>query len=141
MYLDHVGLSVRDLDAQRAWYSLAFGFTESTPFEIAPLGLRGTFMVGENGIAIELLERRGSVAGIQGQDSAEALLTQGYGHLCFRVEDVDGVHAMALAAGASEQMSPRQSPERGVRMSFIADPEGNLIELLDRPDAVGARAS
>jgi hypothetical protein len=29
-------------------------------------------------------------------------------------------------------MTPRASPEPGVRMAFVADPEGNLIELIDR---------
>ena len=52
MFLDHVGLSVADLDAQAAWYAAAFGFHTSTPFEIEPLRLRGTFLVGYNGIAI-----------------------------------------------------------------------------------------
>jgi lactoylglutathione lyase len=137
MFLDHVGLSVHDLDAQAAWYARAFGFRESTPFEIAPLGLRGVFMVGENGIAIELLQRAGSKPGIQGQDSAKALLTHGYGHICFRVTSVDAAFETAIAAGARERMTPRQSPQPGVRMCFIADPEGNLIELLDRAGAVG----
>ena len=35
-------------------------------------------------------------------------------------------------------MTPRPSPEPGVRMAFVADPEGNLVELLDR--TAGARA-
>jgi hypothetical protein len=30
-------------------------------------------------------------------------------------------------------MPPGPSPEAGVRMAFVADPEGNLIELLHRP--------
>ena len=137
MHLDHVGLSVANLDAQREWYSAVFALRESTPFEIAALQLRGTFLVGQNGLAIELLERAGSGPGIQAPDPASALLTRGYGHICLRVEDLDAVHAAALAAGAGERMPPGQSPEPGVRMSFISDPEGNLIELLDRAHGVG----
>jgi len=34
--------------------------------------------------------------------------------------------------GARPVMAPRPSPEPGVRMAFVADPEGNLVELLDR---------
>ena len=37
-----------------------------------------------------------------------------------------------LAAGAASRMPPGPSPEPGVRIAFVADPEGNLIELLDR---------
>jgi predicted enzyme related to lactoylglutathione lyase len=32
-------------------------------------------------------------------------------------------------------MSPRPSPEPGVRMAYVADPEGNLLEVLDRTTA------
>jgi catechol 2,3-dioxygenase-like lactoylglutathione lyase family enzyme len=138
IHLDHIGLSVADLDAQVAWYCEAFGLTESTPFEIAPLQLRGTFLVGDGGLAIELLERRGSAPGLQAPDQATALLTRGYGHICLRVDDVDLLHERLLAAGAGERMAPQAAPEPGVRMSFIADPEGNLIELLDRAGPVGS---
>jgi lactoylglutathione lyase len=137
MHLDHVGLSVADLDAQAEWYCRALGLRTSTPFEVAPLGLRGVFVVGDTGLAIELLERAGSAPGLQAPDTATALLTRGYGHICLRVTDVDATHAALLAAGASERMPPRESPEAGVRMSFVADPEGNLIELLDRATPVG----
>lgn len=139
--LDHVGLSVGDLDAQLDWYGRAFGLVASTPFEIAALGLRGVFAIGEGGLAIELLERVGSVPGLRPADSASALLTRGYGHICLRVDDVDRWHAAALAAGGQERMAPQPSPEPGVRMSFLADPEGNLIELLDRTGPVGSAAS
>jgi len=40
---------------------------------------------------------------------------------------------MALRAGATSVAAPGQSPEPGVRFAFLADPEGNLIELLQRP--------
>jgi catechol 2,3-dioxygenase-like lactoylglutathione lyase family enzyme len=138
MHFDHVGLSVADLDGQVAWYCAAFGLTTAAPFEVKPLGLRGIFVVGEPGLAIELLERAGSVPGIRAADQAEALLTRGYGHICLRVDDVDELHARLLAAGAGERMSPQAAPEPGVRMSFVSDPEGNLIELIDRAGAVGS---
>jgi hypothetical protein len=35
-------------------------------------------------------------------------------------------------------MAPQDAPEPGVRVSFVADPEGNLIELLDRTGPVGS---
>ena len=138
MILDHVGLSVANLDAQVQWYCRSFGLRESTPFAIAPLGLRGTFVVGDTGFALELLERDGSRPGLQAPDTATALLTRGYGHVCLRVDDVETTHARLLAHGASERMAPQDAPEAGVRMSFVADPEGNLIELLDRTGPVGS---
>jgi lactoylglutathione lyase len=90
--LDHVGLSVADLDAQTAWYSKAFGLTVSTPFELPSLGIRGVFVVDPHEQwAIELLCREGSQAGLRAADAPTALLTQGYDHICLRVTDVDAV--------------------------------------------------
>ena len=138
--LDHVGLSVADLDAQAQWYVDTLGLVRSTPFEIAPLGIRGVFVVhAEHGWAIELLSRDGSRAGLRATDPPSALLTQGYGHICLRVDDVDAVYDRLLVAGATDRMSPRPAPEEGVRMAFVADPEGHLIELLDRRWPVGGR--
>ena len=45
---------------------------------------------------------------------------------------LDEVHGRLLGLGAREVMAPQPSPEPGVRMSFLADPEGNLIELVER---------
>jgi len=137
-HLDHVGLSVADLDAQTAWYSSTLGLEPSSPFALDALGIRGVFLVDrQNQWAIELISRDGSEPGLQAPDPPTALLTQGYGHICLRVDDVDATYDRLLAAGATERMAPRAAPESGVSMAFVADHEGNLIELLDRPGPVG----
>ena len=66
------------------------------------------------------------------QRPLDAPLTRGLGHLALTVDDLEGTHRDLLAAGAAERMPPSQSPEPGVRIAFVADPEGNLIELVDR---------
>ncbi|WP_182481503.1 VOC family protein [Nocardioides immobilis] len=137
--IDHVGLSVADLDTSLAWYSKVFSLTEAVPFAIPHLAIRGAFLIDGAGGAIEVVERAGSLAVLEAVDPPEALMTRGYGHVCFRVDDVDTAHARAVASGASEKMAPQDSPEQGVRMSFVADLEGNLVELLDRRHPVGGR--
>jgi len=136
MHIDHVGLNVADLDAAARWYGEAFNMTTAKPFVVEPLNLRGIFMTNADGFAIELLERSGSTPGLQPESVPEALLTRGFSHLCFRVAEVEPVHTKLLAMGAKEIMSVRPSPESGVTMSYVADPEGNLIEIIDRKDAV-----
>ncbi|MFT4123085.1 MAG: VOC family protein [Microbacteriaceae bacterium] len=136
MHLDHVGLSVESLDDQLAWYRKAFGFPAALPFEVPPLGMRGAFLVIPGGLAIELLERPGSTPGLRAANPGEAALTRGYGHICLRVDDVDTLHAHLLSVGAGERLAPQDSPEPGVRFCFVADPEGNLIELHDRKGPV-----
>ena len=54
------------------------------------------------------------------------------GALGLEVEFEFELYQSLLTAGAATRMQPSQSPEPGVRIAFVADPEGNLIELLDR---------
>ena len=138
--LDHVGLSVADLDAQATWYGTALGLETANPFSIESLGIRGIFLVHpQTHWALELLARRGSEPGLHAPDPATAMLTRGYGHICLRVADVDATFEHLIAAGATERMAPSPAPEPGVRMAFVSDPEGHLIELIDRPGPVGER--
>ena len=137
MRIDHVGLNVGNLDAQAAWYTKAFNLTTAKPFVVEPLQLRGLFLTNSDGFAIELLERQGaSRVGTAPESVPEALLSHGFSHLCFRVEDVAAVHAHLLSMGAKEIMSVRPAPEPGVTMSYVSDPEGNLIEIIDRTGPV-----
>ena len=129
--VDHVGLSVGDLDAACEFYSQAFGFTRQLEFELAPHPIRGLMLRHESGMRLELFERAGSVAGIQGATPIEALATRGYGHFALAAPDIDAVFASALEAGATAVFEPSPSPEPGVRFAFLADPEGNLVELVE----------
>lgn len=139
MHVDHIGLSVGDLDAQRDWYQRAFGFGTARPFEIGPVGLRGVFLLGPDDVSIELLERAGSAdTSLPASDPPEALLTRGWAHLCLRVDDVDATFARLVEAGAGVLSAPGDSPDPGVRFAFVTDPEGNCIELLDREGPVSA---
>ncbi|MXG88284.1 VOC family protein [Nocardioides sp. YIM 123512] len=126
------------------WYAAALDLVVEFEFAIEAVGLTGVMLRSADDSAdasaddpadvyrIELLHRPDAVAGIQASSPVDAALTLGFSHLALDVPDVDAVHAALLGAGASDRMSPRPSPEPGVRVAFVADPEGNLIELLDR---------
>jgi len=135
--LDHVGLTVGELDAMTRWYTHVLRLSVEFEFAIDELGLRGVMLRSADGHRIELLHRVGNQAGLQAASPVEAALTRGFGHIALDVEDVDVTFAELMDAGASERMSPRPSPEPGVRMAYVADPEGNLIELMDRTSARG----
>lgn len=60
--------------------------------------------------------------------------------VAFDVTDLDGAFDRAVARGARPVMPPCPSPEPGVRMAFVADPEGNLIELLHRKQTAVTRS-
>ena len=140
MRLDHVGLTVADLDAMTAWYGKALDLAVEFEFALDGVDLRGAMMLSPEGHRIELLHRDGNVAGLEAATPVEAALTRGFGHVAFDVRDVDASYDALIAAGATDRMSPRPSPEPGVRMAYVADPEGNLIELLDRTTRQGEKS-
>ena len=135
MKLDHVGLTVADLPAMTDWYVDALGLEVEFEFALDHVDFRGVMLLSADGHRIELLHRTGSLPGLQAANPVEAALTQGFGHIAFDVPDVDAAYDALLAVGATDRMSPRPSPEPGVRMAYVADPEGNLVELLDRTAA------
>jgi lactoylglutathione lyase len=139
--LDHVGLAVADLAAEASWFCDVFGLVTELALRVEPLDLSIRMLIHpEHGYRLELLHRPRSVAGGKPDTPAEAALRDGYGHVAFDVTDLDAAYERAVARGARPVMPPCPSPEAGVRMAFVADPEGNLVELLHRPPRPGGPA-
>src|SRR4051794_2255843 len=118
-----------------AWYCRHLDLVVEFEFSVDQVDLTGAMLRSADGWRLELLSRPGSEPGLEAASPVEAALTRGYGHVALDVPDVDAAHAALVAAGAADRMSPRPSPEPGVRMAYVADPEGNLLELLDRTAA------
>jgi lactoylglutathione lyase len=132
--LDHVGVTVADLAAAASWYCDVLGLVPELRLRVDPIDLDIEMLIHPvHGYRVELLHRPGSAADRKPTTPAEAALHCGYGHMAFDVPDLVGAYAGAVARGARPVMPPGPSPEAGVRMAFIADPEGNLIEFLHRP--------
>jgi lactoylglutathione lyase len=133
--LDHVGLAVADPGAAAAWYCDVFGLVTELSLRVDAIDLGIEMLIHpEFGYRVELLHRPDTSVGTDGQPThpAEAALRAGYGHVAFAVADLDAAYDHAVAWGARPVMPPCPAPEPGVRMAFVADPEGNLVELLDR---------
>jgi lactoylglutathione lyase len=132
--LDHVGLAVADLAAEASWFCEVFGLVRELAVRVEALDLSIEMLIHpEYGYRVELLHRPGSSSSGKPTSPAEAALRDGYGHVAFDVADLDAAYERAVARGARPVMPPGPSPEAGVRMAFVADPEGNLVELLHRP--------
>lgn len=131
---DHVGISVADLQGAARWYCRAFGLSVEREFRVPGTDLSGAMLVHASGYRIELLHRPAGVPGLQPDSALTAAGTRGYGHFCLCVDDVDAEYARVIEAGGMERMAPTAAPRPDARFAFLADPEGNLIELLDRKD-------
>ncbi len=122
--IDMVGLFVKDLPRMVAFYRDLLGFAinwdGNGPYaEFTHEGVR--FAMYERALLPGLLGRE--VSSPQGLNATFEFAID----LPF-YEDVDREYARLLAAGAEGVMPPRTEPW-GMRSSFIADPDGNLIEI------------
>ena len=124
-------LSVPDLEAATEWYCKTLDLTAAPGFAVPGTDLRGVMLLHESGYRIELLHRDSAVPGLSAGSALEAAGRWGFGHICLSVEYVDVEFDRLIAAGATVRMPPSPAPRTGARVAFVADPYGNLIELID----------
>jgi len=134
--LGHVDLVCRDLERSLAFYAAVFG----------PLGLEAPFVVtGERGEQIHYLRFPAVGSGSIGlrqalKEQAFELYAPGLHHLALAVdstEDVDAVHAAAVAEGAVVLHPPLLWPQYhpAYYATFFLDPDGFRLEVATSRDA------
>jgi lactoylglutathione lyase len=137
--LDHVALFVRDQQSLVQWYHEALGLVEEARFEytLHVGAVRAVVLAAPAGFHLELHQLiDGSPAE---RDRADAPVL-GLSHLGLEVSDLDGSYSQLVAAGAQPALAPQPGALAGTRIAAVADPEGNLIELLARAAASAAGA-
>jgi catechol 2,3-dioxygenase-like lactoylglutathione lyase family enzyme len=148
--LDHVGLTVSDLDRSLAFWRDAIGFAETGRGVVSwehldrLTGLDGTEIewVGlalPDGTALELQQYRrpaGRPLALEGENDP------GRSHVGLRVADVDGLAARLTQAGAPLRSAGPVALERGAyagwRAVYALDPDGHSVELMEPPRGDGA---
>lgn len=129
----HVGQCVRDLDRSRAFYVDALGFEEVLDIDVSgeqsatllrlpgPVGLRAVYL-RRDGFVLELL-------GFTDPEPLPArertMIEPGLTHVSVGVDDLDSACAAVLEHGGTIFEESRLSSA-----VFVADPEGQVIELL-----------
>ncbi|WP_271611488.1 VOC family protein [Bradyrhizobium sp. CCBAU 21360] len=117
-----VRLHVKSIEAHRAFYTNALGFSEISVAE--GVGFRA-------GNSLLLLDQKLDVARNPGFEG------KGWRYMTLQVFRVDDAHSLALLAGAREAMAPTTLGTTA-RISMILDPDGNWIELSQRASIVGS---
>jgi glyoxylase I family protein len=119
--LSHVAISVSDLEQARRFYGDLLGFTELARPDFG--GIPGAwFRVGD--LQVHVL-----------QVDEVAAPGPGMPHLALYVptDDLDATFEALVAGGARVVGAPRTREDFGVpvRAAFVADPDGNVLELTD----------
>jgi len=128
---DHVALGVGNLDDVAAFYGTVFGLTQTIEeFTMPEAGIRSRIIRSPDGVQLELVERAGSTPQ-RFSDPFDGAGTQGWFHWALRVASLEAAYRDALAAGASAVSAPADGVRAGMRFAYVADPEGNLVELIE----------
>jgi catechol 2,3-dioxygenase-like lactoylglutathione lyase family enzyme len=142
--LHHVGISVPDLDAAKAFSAGLLGMKVVSSREWGPgdarmdtiLGLEGSS--GEKAVlegpATRLELWRFTVPSPRPQPGDRRVCDHGINHLCFEVPDVAALHTRLSGAGIEFVSLPSTGPTGSVAV-YARDPFGNFLELFQPPRA------
>jgi catechol 2,3-dioxygenase-like lactoylglutathione lyase family enzyme len=131
--IDHVGIDVADLPAQIDFYRRAFDLEIELEGDVPEYNFRAAMLVSPTGWHLELFKRDGACSRPVPDDPDGQHDVLGLGHVCLSVTDLDAALDRLVSVGAVTRLPPIPYP--GVpkwRLAYLADPEGNLIELLSR---------
>ncbi|MEM8875808.1 MAG: VOC family protein [Planctomycetota bacterium] len=132
MKIDHVMVHAADFETSDRWYRETLGFEPVVEWTVD--GLDGTRLsyLERNGFLIELVSAPTgdqTAALPTPADFAEHFAQRGFTHLCFLVDDVDATLTELAQRGTPTFSGPIDFPALGVRVGFIQDPDGNVIEF------------
>lgn len=146
----HTGITVSDLDRSVRFYRDVLGLSVSAPvrcegemFEkvtgVAGAQLDVSF-VRAPGHVIELLCFRVPQERVR---STLRSCDPGFWHLAVKVKDIDAV-VSAVRQGGFEPLSAVQTvpegPLRGLRVVYVRDPDGIVLELIEEPPGIELEA-
>ena len=122
----HTMVRITDPERSRMFYE-ALGFTFAGDFDIVRDGQREAtnyfFSMGDQENVLELTYNH---------DGRTYELGTGYGHIAVGVDDLDGTLERLGAQGIEPERPPYSVREGGSRLSFVRDPDGYRIELIER---------
>jgi lactoylglutathione lyase len=122
MELIHTCYRITDPDKSVAFYE-ALGFEKRRELPIRDEAVNIFMGLPGDGDRLELTHNFGI-------DSYE--LGTGYGHIALTVDDIDATLARLAEQGIEPERAPYTVREGGSRLTFVRDPDGYRIELIER---------
>ncbi len=123
--INHMGISCADPIAMERWYSKHFGFTRKRVYAPGP---DQVVVIGNGGASLELFPAKGEAPPPRGERDGPEY--PGWRHVAFLVEDLDAALA-EIGDDAKITLGPLDMGAfiEGMRVAWISDPEGNIVEL------------
>lgn len=123
--MNHIGLTCDDPIAVERWYAEHFGFERKRVYAPGP---GQVVVVGNGGVNLELFPAKGEPPAPRGE--ADGPQYAGWRHVAFLVDDLDAKLA-EMGDDARVTLGPLDMGEfiAGMRVAWISDPEGNIVEL------------
>jgi glyoxylase I family protein len=114
--VNHMALACDDPIALERWYTKHFGFTRRRVYLPGP---GQVVVIGNGGLSLELFPSKAEPPGPPPEEDGPWY--RGFRHLAFLVDDLD----------AKLMLGPLDMGDfiAGMRVAWIADPEGNIVEL------------
>ncbi|MFD1571954.1 VOC family protein [Halorubrum laminariae] len=131
----HVGVTVSDLDRAIGFYTDTFGLDLVAEFSVGGEAFAEAVDVDGASAAFAHLDADGAIVELveydpEGEPAPDPELNRpGAIHLGLSVDDVEAFYADLDDAVTT--LSPPRTTSSGTTILFVADPEGNLIEILD----------
>ena len=124
--IHHIALACADPLATERWYTKHFGFERRRVYLPGP---DQVVVIGNGGVALELFPAKGNAPPDRVGDGAGPEYP-GWRHVAFLVDDLDA-KLREMGDDARITLGPLDMGEfiEGMRVAWISDPEGNIVEL------------
>ena len=127
--IDHVGISVGNLEESVEWYSRMLGFELVRPINRNPDSTQTIARIRRGNFDIELFEIEGAAPLPEyRRDPSADLRVHGLAHFAFAVDDATAVMEELEAKGVAVVLRLRE----GRRFFFVSDNSGNTFEFIER---------
>jgi catechol 2,3-dioxygenase-like lactoylglutathione lyase family enzyme len=148
--VNHVSFTVSDIDRAVAFYRDALGLEVKSRypriggFVSDVIGMPGSHLeiahMGAGNCSIELIQ----YVKPQGTKIDTRTCNVGSAHVCFNVDDFDGLLERVAQAGGRIVGTPTRAPDgpsQGCRCVYVEDPDNNTIEFVSNEARDAERAS
>lgn len=127
----HIAMRVPNFEASKKWYVEKLDFRVLQEWPSGELQLAYLAPANDNNFYIELLAGGQPSSKQKYSDLGESLQPEGYHHFCIDVESVNKTLEEMKKRNINIIGEPFDVAEIGKRLAFIADIDGNVIELAE----------